>query len=127
MEIGSGTRRRRQSRRRWRRSLLKSERPISRLVGHLPATCGLALFNAILVVAVAYVMQKTPYVFPILGGRKVEQLYANIQALDVALSDEHIKRIEAASPFDKGFNVHVRIRRLQALSTRKLITMRLAG
>ena len=103
------------------------ERPISRLVGRLPTTCGLLLINVILAVAVAYVMQKTPYVFPILGGRKVEQLYANIQALDVALSDEHIKRIEAASPFDKGFNVHVRIRRLQALSTRKLIAMRLAG
>ena len=103
------------------------ERPISRLVGHLPAACGLAPSNILLAVAVAYVMQKTPYVFPILGGRKVEQLYANIQALDVALSDERIKKIEAASPFDKGFNVHVCIHRLQALYTRKLITMRLAG
>ena len=52
--------------------------------------------------AIAYVMQKTPYVFPIVGGRKVEQLQGNIQALDVALSDEQIQKIEAAKPFFKG-------------------------
>ena len=53
--------------------------------------------------AIAYVMQKTPYVFPILGGRKVEQLYANFEALDIALTPEHIKKLEAALPFDLGF------------------------
>ncbi len=47
-------------------------------------------------------MQKSPYVFPILGGRKVEHLHGNIQALDVVLSDEHIQKIEAAVPFLKG-------------------------
>lgn len=47
-------------------------------------------------------MQKTPYVFPIVGGRKIEHLYKNIQALDVAVSDEHIKKIESAVPFVKG-------------------------
>ncbi|EJD04794.1 uncharacterized protein FOMMEDRAFT_153886 [Fomitiporia mediterranea MF3/22] len=36
-------------------------------------------------VAIAYVMQKTPYVFPIIGGRKVEYLMANIGALSIAL------------------------------------------
>ena len=53
-------------------------------------------------VAIAYVMQKVPHVFPISGGRKVEHLQANIEALNITLSDEHIKKIEAASPFDKG-------------------------
>ena len=54
-------------------------------------------------------MQKTPNVFPIIGGRKVEHLHANIAALSIALSDEHIAKIEAASPFDKGmmYNVFV--------------------
>ena len=47
-------------------------------------------------------MQKTPYVFPIIGMRKVEQLHANIEALDIALSEDHIKKIEAAVPFVKG-------------------------
>ena len=44
-------------------------------------------------------MQKTPYVFPIIGGRKVEHLIANLEALDISLSDEHIKEIDNAVPF----------------------------
>jgi len=54
-------------------------------------------------VAIAYVMQKTPYVFPIIGGRKVEHLMDNIAALDVALSSEQIKELESVLPFAKGF------------------------
>ncbi|EJD04769.1 arylalcohol dehydrogenase [Fomitiporia mediterranea MF3/22] len=54
-------------------------------------------------VAIAYVMQKTPYVFPIIGGRKVEHLMANIDALKVSLSEEHIKFLESIIPFDPGF------------------------
>ena len=47
--------------------------------------------KSIQAVAIAYVMQKTPYVFPIIGCRKTEQLQANIEALDVKLSEEQIK------------------------------------
>ncbi|KAL4248166.1 NADP-dependent oxidoreductase domain superfamily protein, partial [Abortiporus biennis] len=54
-------------------------------------------------VAIAYVMQKTPYVFPIIGGRKVEHLQANIEALDIRLEKEHIEYLESLVPFDKGF------------------------
>ena len=54
-------------------------------------------------VAIAYVMQKTPYVFPILGGRKVEQLEANLEALEIVLTPEHIKYLESILPFDPGF------------------------
>ena len=53
--------------------------------------------------AIAYVMQKVPYVFPIIGGRKVEHLYDNLEALDVALTPEHIAFLEGVLPFDKGF------------------------
>ena len=48
-------------------------------------------------------MQKTPYVFPIVGGRKVEHLVANLEALDLTLEDEHIKYLESILPFDFGF------------------------
>lgn len=48
-------------------------------------------------------MQKTPYVFPIIGGRKVEHLKGNIEALDIVLTDEHIKYLESILPFDVGF------------------------
>ncbi|OCH95137.1 aryl-alcohol dehydrogenase [Obba rivulosa] len=54
-------------------------------------------------VAIAYVMQKTPYVFPIIGVRKVGQLTQNLEALDISLSDEQIKSIESVLPFDVGF------------------------
>ena len=54
-------------------------------------------------VAIAYVMQKTPYVFPIVGGRKVEHLMANIEALKISLSDEQIKYLESILPLDLGF------------------------
>lgn len=54
-------------------------------------------------VAQAYVMSKTPYVFPIMGGRTVEHLKGNIEALNLRMSDDDIKEIEAAAPFDPGF------------------------
>ena len=54
-------------------------------------------------VAIAYVMQKAPYVFPIIGGRKVEQLYENLEALEISLSAEQIKKLDDIVPFNKGF------------------------
>ncbi|KAJ8489739.1 hypothetical protein ONZ45_g13463 [Pleurotus djamor] len=59
--------------------------------------------ESITAVAIAYVMHKAPYVFPIVGGRKVEQLKANIEALSISLSDEQIKYLESVVPFDLGF------------------------
>ena len=41
--------------------------------------------------------------FPIVGGRKVEQLHGNIQALDITLAPEQIKALEEVLPFDHGF------------------------
>ncbi|KAI0922847.1 hypothetical protein AcV5_009719 [Taiwanofungus camphoratus] len=58
-------------------------------------------------VAIAYVMQKTPYVFPIIGGRKVEHLMTNIRALDIALSPEQIAFLESVLPFDVGFPFNI--------------------
>ncbi|KAK7047891.1 putative aryl-alcohol dehydrogenase aad14 [Paramarasmius palmivorus] len=54
-------------------------------------------------VAIAYVMQKAPYVFPIVGGRKVEHLQQNLEALDINLTAEQIKSLEGQVPFDVGF------------------------
>lgn len=54
-------------------------------------------------VAIAYLMQKQPYVFPILGGNTINQLKGNIQALQLKLSDAQIKEIEDAVPFELGF------------------------
>ncbi|OAL28364.1 hypothetical protein AYO20_09481 [Fonsecaea nubica] len=54
-------------------------------------------------IALAYVMQKTVNVFPIVGGRKVEHLQANIQALSIKLTDEQIRFLESQTTFDPGF------------------------
>ena len=54
-------------------------------------------------IALAYVMHKVPYVFPVVGGRKVEHIKGNIEALSVELSDAEINEIDDAEPFDVGF------------------------
>ncbi|KAJ3529942.1 hypothetical protein NM208_g9543 [Fusarium decemcellulare] len=54
-------------------------------------------------IALAYVMHKTPYVFPIVGGRKVDHLKGNIEALTLELTEEDIQEIDGAVEFDPGF------------------------
>lgn len=54
-------------------------------------------------IAQAYVMHKAPYVFPIIGGRNIDHLRGNIDALSISLSSEDIQEIESAVPFDLGF------------------------
>lgn len=54
-------------------------------------------------IALAYIMHKAPYVFPIVGIRKVDHLKGNIEALSISLTDEEVDEIEAAQPFDLGF------------------------
>lgn len=44
-----------------------------------------------------------PYVFPILGGRKLEHLKQNIAGLSLRLTDEDVKILEAASPLVPNF------------------------
>ena len=51
----------------------------------------------------AYIMHKSPYVFPIVGGRKVSHLEGNIKALSLELSDEDMKAIDEAYDFKIGF------------------------
>ena len=48
-------------------------------------------------------MVKQPYIFPIVGVRKVEHLQDNIDALKVRLSKEEINEIEKAYEFKAGF------------------------
>ncbi|CAG8211108.1 unnamed protein product [Penicillium olsonii] len=54
-------------------------------------------------VAMAYILHKAPFVFPIVGGRKVDHLEGNIDALGVSLEGEEIEQIEASHEFDPGF------------------------
>ncbi|KAK7040449.1 aryl-alcohol dehydrogenase [Favolaschia claudopus] len=53
-------------------------------------------------VAIAYALHKAPYIFPIIGGRTPEQMLANIEALDIALTDEHMAYLDRIIPFEKS-------------------------
>jgi aryl-alcohol dehydrogenase-like predicted oxidoreductase len=63
--------------------------------------------TAITSIALAYVMHKTPYVFPVIGGRNTGHLKGNIEALSMALDKEDIDGIEKATPFELGFPMDV--------------------
>ena len=57
-------------------------------------------------------MHKAPFVFPILGGRKVEHLQGNIDALSISLTPQQIEYIDGILPFAKGFPEAVIVRYL---------------
>ncbi|KAJ6072700.1 hypothetical protein N7467_010785 [Penicillium canescens] len=59
--------------------------------------------ESVTAIALAYVLSKTPNVFPLIGGRKVEHLHDNIKALSIRLTDAQIAFLEAVKPLDIGF------------------------
>lgn len=60
--------------------------------------------DSLTAVAIAYHLLRIPYVFPIVGCRKVEQLRENLQALDISLTPEQMSRIESTKPFELDFS-----------------------
>ncbi|KAK5046100.1 hypothetical protein LTR84_008557 [Exophiala bonariae] len=54
-------------------------------------------------VAIAYAMQKAPYIYPLIGGRFVAHLRANIEALGLTLYPQDIIDIEKGYDFNPGF------------------------
>ncbi|KAL3417534.1 norsolorinic acid reductase [Phlyctema vagabunda] len=66
---------------------------IAKVKGNVPITS----------IALAYVMHKYPWVYPIVGGRKVEHLKSNIEALSIELADDELVAIDDAADFDVGF------------------------
>jgi len=64
--------------------------------------------ESVTTIALAYVLRKAadcgiPNVFPIVGGRRSEQLHENIRALDIQLSDDQMEYLESIASFDLGF------------------------
>lgn len=54
-------------------------------------------------IALAYVMSKYPYTYPIVGGRKVQHLKDNMKCLEITLTEQQIEYLEGIIPFDLGF------------------------
>ena len=83
--------------------------------------------ESVTTIALAYVMQKTPYVFPMIGGefnlfcltsnekatdsialgRKVEHMLENIKALSIHLTDKQIEYLEGVLPFKLTFPMNL--------------------
>ncbi|KAJ5699088.1 aryl-alcohol dehydrogenase AAD14 [Penicillium macrosclerotiorum] len=78
----------------------EAERHISEALAKVGAEHGVESVTA---VALAYVLCKAPNVFPIVGGRKVEHLHDNIQALSIRLTRKQLDFLESATQFDVGF------------------------
>lgn len=62
-----------------------------------------AKHTAVTSIALAYILHKAPYVFPIVGGRNIEHLKGNIAALAIELTPDEIAEIEGALEFNIGF------------------------
>ncbi|AJT09661.1 Aad14p [Saccharomyces cerevisiae YJM1208] len=59
--------------------------------------------ESVTAIAIAYVRSKAKNVFPLIGGRKIEHLKQNIEALSIKLTPEQIEYLESIVPFDVGF------------------------
>lgn len=84
----------------WKRT--EREKKYSRALQKVATQLGLG-HEAVPAIAIAYVLHKAPYVFPIIGGRKTEHLHANIQALKIRLSEEQLQYLDSIESFDVGF------------------------
>ncbi|CAL5869073.1 uncharacterized protein PFLUO_LOCUS3301 [Penicillium psychrofluorescens] len=78
----------------------EEEQRMSEALARVAAEHGIESVTA---VALAYVLCKAPNVFPIVGGRKVEHLQDNIQALSIRLTKKQIEDLESVVPLDVGF------------------------
>lgn len=54
-------------------------------------------------IVLSYVMHKAPYVFAVVGGRKVEHIKGNIEALKLVLTEDDVAKIDRGNRFDPGF------------------------
>ncbi|TFK27870.1 arylalcohol dehydrogenase [Coprinopsis marcescibilis] len=82
----------------WKRS--PEEKAVCDALEKVQAEVGAKSLTA---VAIAYVMHKAQFVFPVVGGRKPEQLEANIEALEISLTAEQMEYLDNAKPLDVGF------------------------
>ncbi|KAJ5992420.1 NAD(P)-linked oxidoreductase [Penicillium sp. IBT 35674x] len=75
------------------------DQQVSSKLEEVSGKIGHSLFS----IALAYVMHKAPFVFPIVGARTTVHLKENVPALAVRLSESDIAEIDSAYEFDHGF------------------------
>lgn len=75
------------------------DKDVSKVLENIAKQKGVELLQ----VALAYIINKAPYVFPLIGARKVSHIEGSIDGLGVTLTDGEIKEIESVYDFDFGF------------------------
>jgi aryl-alcohol dehydrogenase-like predicted oxidoreductase len=79
--------------------LSEHDKQVSLALERIADRKGATLLN----LALAYVLQKAPYMFPIVGGRTVDHLAGNIAALDITITEQEMQEIDDCYVFDPGF------------------------
>ncbi|KAG9229665.1 NADP-dependent oxidoreductase domain-containing protein [Amylocarpus encephaloides] len=69
---------------------------VNNVVSKVLEELAVAKNTAVTSIALAYVLHKAPYVFPLVGGRKVDHLKSNFEALEIELSEEEMAKIDRA-------------------------------
>ncbi|XXG99548.1 hypothetical protein Hte_005887 [Hypoxylon texense] len=85
------------------RNIAFTDKPQKTIMADALEKVATAKGTSITSVALAWARTKGPYIFPVVGGRKIEHLKASIEALGLELSEQDIKDIEGAVPFDFGY------------------------
>jgi aryl-alcohol dehydrogenase-like predicted oxidoreductase len=80
-------------------AITNTHRQVSAVLESIAQRKGHTLYQ----IALAYLMLKTTFVFPIVGCTKAEHLSSNIEALGIELTGAEMHEIEQAYPFDHGF------------------------
>lgn len=85
------------------RNIAMTDKPEKAVVADALEKIALERGTNITSVALAWARTKGPYIFPVVGGRKIEHLRGSIEALGLELTKEEIADIEKAVPFDFGY------------------------
>ncbi|KAI1281508.1 aryl-alcohol dehydrogenase [Xylaria sp. FL0933] len=59
--------------------------------------------ESVTAIALAYVQYKYPWIYPIIGGRRIKHLEDNIKSLSIKLTAKQVEYLESVTPFDIGF------------------------
>uniref|UniRef100_A0A8H7TV83 NADP-dependent oxidoreductase domain-containing protein n=1 Tax=Bionectria ochroleuca TaxID=29856 RepID=A0A8H7TV83_BIOOC len=85
------------------RNIAMTDKPEKAIVADALEKIALERGTSITSVALSWARTKGPYIFPVVGGRKIEHLRGSIEALGLELTKEEIAVIEKAVPFDFGY------------------------
>ncbi|RYP69858.1 hypothetical protein DL771_005869 [Monosporascus sp. 5C6A] len=85
------------------RNIAFTDKPEKTVMADALEKIAIAKETSITSVALAWARVKGPYIFPVVGARRVEHLKDSIEALGLELTKDDVEEIEKAVPFDFGY------------------------